>query len=166
MGRRLALAMVALAVAGLVLLVAFGMTWAVVDVEMVPGAVRQEDLAGRDLYPLAAVSGWIALAAVAGIVATRSWGRVLVAAVGLAAGAAGAVGAVAGATAPGRVGAAWLLAGLAAAVVIASCGLTMARGRSWPSMGGRYERRRPGGRRLSAWDAQDLGRDPTDDLVE
>jgi hypothetical protein len=45
-------------------------------------------------------------------------------------------------------------------------GWTLARGRQWPTLGSRYERRSRTTRAVSAWDAQDMGQDPTDDLVE
>ena len=47
------------------------------------------------------MAGWVSLAAVAGIVATRSWGRSVVAAIGLLAGLVGAGAAVAFALSPG-----------------------------------------------------------------
>lgn len=169
--RAYGLALVLLGAGGAGLLLAYGLTWAVVDVSLLPGsdaAVSTADVTGRELYPAAAASGWVALASVAGIVATRSWGRSLVAGIGLLAGLAGMAGAVAFAVAPpdGASRVSWLLAALAGAVVAGAAAWTLARGRSWPVMGGRYERRAKARREISAWDAQDLGRDPTDDLVE
>jgi hypothetical protein len=49
--------------------------------------------------------------------------------------------------------------------VAAAC-WTLASGSGWPTMGARYERTSAGRPAISAWDAQDLGQDPTDDLVE
>ncbi len=131
------------------------------------------------------MAGWVSLAAVAGIVATRSWGRSVVAAIGLLAGIVGAGAAVAYALSPGSfvdsaIGlelgvdtsvvshavAGWAVAVLGGAAVIVASGWTLARGRQWPTLGSRYERRSRSTRAVSAWDAQDLGQDPTDDLVE
>ena len=169
--RAYGLALVLLGAGGVGLLLAYGLTWATVDVALLPGsdaALSSVDVSGRELQPAAAAAGWVALASVAGIVATRSWGRTLVAGIGLLAGLAGLWGAVAVAVAPpaGAVGWAWLLAALAGAVVVGAAGWTLVRGRGWPAMGRRYERRAKGRREISAWDAQDLGRDPTDDLIE
>ena len=165
------LALVLLGAGGVGLLLAYGLTWATVDVSLLPGsdaAVSTDDVTGRDLYPGAAAAGWVALASVAGIVATRSWGRSVVAGIGLLAGLAGVGGAVAFAVAPadGASGPAWMAAAAAGLVVVTAAAWTLARGRGWPVMGGRYERRAKARREVSAWDAQDLGRDPTDDLVE
>jgi hypothetical protein len=58
---------------------------------------------------------------------------------------------------------------LAGLVVVLAGGWTIVRGRRWPTMGSRYDRGDGSGRsarRLSAWEAQDQGQDPTDDLVE
>jgi hypothetical protein len=181
-------ALALLGAGGLGLLVAYGLTWATADVPLLAGAdgaVRAHALTGRDLFPAAAMSGWVALAGLAGVVATRSWGRRLVALLTLLAGLAGAGAAVAFAVAPtgivdaavatvagGSPGAAfavgpgWLLAVVAGAVVVVASAWTVVRGRAWPSLGRRYERGTRGGREISAWEAQDLGQDPTDDLVE
>jgi hypothetical protein len=169
--RAYGVALLLLAVGGIGLLVAYGLTWVTVDVALLPGsdaAVSAQARTGRELQPAAGAAGWLALASVAGIVATRSWGRSVVAAVGLVAGRAGVGGALAFAVAPpdGSTTGAWLVAVLAGVVVAVATAWTLVRGRSWPSMGRRYERRPATRRQLSAWDAQDLGRDPTDDLVE
>jgi hypothetical protein len=52
--------------------------------------------------------------------------------------------------------------GLVAAAGVAA----IVAGRRWPAMGARYERSAPAASTRSAWDLQDLGQDPTDDLVE
>ena len=169
--RAYATALLLLAGGGIALLIAYGLTWVTVDVALLPGsdaAISAQARTGREVQPAAAAAGWLALACVAGIVATRSWGRSVVAAVGLAAGLAGAGGAAAFALAPpeGSTSAAWIIAVLAGSAVAVAGAWTLARGRSWPSMGRRYERRAANRRQMSAWEAQDLGRDPTDDLVE
>lgn len=188
-GRRpYATALLLLAAGGVLLLWAYGLTWGTAEVPLLAGAAdttRTQQLSGRDLFPGAAMAGWVALAAVAGIVATRSWGRGIVAAVGLLAGIAGAGAAVAfaiapesfidsavaggagaGASVPSQAVAGWAAAVVAGVLVIAASGWTLARGRRWPTLGSRYERRSRSERALSAWDAQDMGQDPTDDLVE
>lgn len=92
--------------------------------------------------------GWIMLAAGGGVLATRSWARLVVAlitaAVALALMVAG------GLTALGIVGGVLgIIAGLWAVV----------GGRTWPALGARYERTPAG--RMSDWDALDAGIDPT-----
>lgn len=100
---------------------------------------------------------WLAVAAVVGVIATRSWGRALVAALLGLAGVAGVIAGLSAATlsAVGLVGGALLAIGSV---------WTMVKGRQWPVMGARYEstaKRRPAA--LSDWDAQDRGIDPTAD---
>ena len=115
---------------------------------------------------------WLTLAAVLGIVATRSWARTLVAGLLAVAGAAAMAAAVGQAFASdggeGTSGASWLLV-LSGGTLVAVGALWCAiQGRRWPAMGGRYER--AGGssegrarRSMSTWDALDQGLDPTDD---
>ena len=188
-GRRpYATALLVLAVGSLVLLWSYGLTWSTAEVPLLAGAAdttRARELTGRDLLPGAAMAGWVSLAAVAGIVATRSWGRSVVAGIGLLAGLAGAGAAVAFAVAPGalvdatvgaglgidiavvsQATAGWVVAVAGGAAVVVASGWTLVRGRQWPTLGSRYERRTRSTRAVSAWDAQDLGQDPTDDLVE
>jgi hypothetical protein len=181
-------ALVILAAGSLVLLWSYGLTWSTAEVPLLAGAAdttRVRDLTGRDLFPGAAMAGWVSLAAVAGIVATRSWGRTVVAAIGLLAGAVAAGVAVAYALSPdGFVDAAiglelgvatsvasnpvagWAVAVLGGLAVVVASGWTLVQGRRWPTLGSRYERRSRSTRAVSPWDAQDMGRDPTDDLVE
>ena len=188
-GRRAyASALVLLAAGGLALLFAFGLTWGTAQIPVIAGAgdtVREQAFSGRDLFPGAAMAGWVALAAVAGIVATRSWGRTVVAVVAGLAGLLTVVVSVGFALSPSRaidatvaqlVGPgsnavmastpAWLVGALGGIVVLVAAGWTATRGRGWPTLGARYERHPRGERSVSPWDAQDLGRDPTDDLVE
>ncbi len=176
--RAYATALVALAVGGIGLVVAYGLTWATAQVPLLAGADgvgRQAEIAGRELVPAGAAGGWLALAAVAGVLATRGVGRRVVAVVALLAGIAGAGGAVlfaARSTAtvtsvdPGATSVsttpAWLLAVASGALAIAAAGWTFARGTTWPVLSARYERR-PEHRDVSAWQAQDLGQDPTEE---
>jgi hypothetical protein len=157
-----------------VLLLAYGMTWAQAQVPLVGGigAARQQDLTGRDLQPLAAVCGWVALAGVAGVLATRGWGRSAVATVVLVAGVGGLAGAVTFALDPDGAAIdassvtatqAWVLAAAGGILVVVAACWTIARGRSWPVMGTRYERGATSRPERSAWDLQDMGQDPTQD---
>jgi hypothetical protein len=90
--------------------------------------------------------GWLALAAVAGVVATRTWGRRIVGAVVAVAGALAVVG-----TGPQPVSP-------AAVVCVITGVLALILGPSWPTMGGHYERAPS---EKSAWQALDAGEDPT-----
>jgi uncharacterized membrane protein (TIGR02234 family) len=186
--RSYGLALALLAVGGLLLLVGYSMRWASADVPLLDGsadAVRAIDFSGRDLLSVAAVSGWIALAATAGILATRSWGRTFVGVVALLAGVVGLAGAVwfavarsglvdaaahslAGSAGTGssQPGLGWLVAGLGGVLVLVAAIWTVVAGSAWPTMGARYERKTGDRQAISAWDAQDMGQDPTDDLVE
>lgn len=188
MRRPYATALLVLGVGSLVLLWSYGLTWSTAEVPLLAGAAdttRIRELTGRDLFPGAAMAGWVSLAAVAGIVATRSWGRTIVAAIGVLAGVIGAGAAVAFALSPGSFAdatigldlgvdtsvasapvAGWAVAVLGGAAVVIASGATLVRGRQWPSLGSRFERRSRSTRAVSPWDAQDMGQDPTDDLVE
>ena len=179
--RAYGMALALLAVGGVIIVLGYGMTWATATVGVLPGsteATRELSVSGRDLYPGAAITGWVALAGVAGILATRSAGRTIVAALMVLAGALAAGVAVWFAVdmdravtsgvadvvrASGTV--AWLLPVAGGLLVVGAGIATVRRGRHWPAMGARYER--TGARtRRSDWDVQDAGQDPTDDLVE
>ena len=172
--RAYAAALVLLAVGGAIVVVAYGMVWSVAEVPVLAGAddvTRAVEQTGRDLYPGSAMAGWVALAAVLGIVATRSWGRLVVGVIAALQG----VGALLGpvrllASGEPRTGAWWVAAAAGGALVIGAGAWTIRSGRSWPSMGARYDRQAGDGaprpRPVSDWEAQDAGRDPTDDLVE
>jgi hypothetical protein len=161
------------------LLVGFGLTWAwaTVSLAAVDNATKDVALSGRDLLPAAAASGWIALAGLAGLVATRSWGRSIVAVIVLIAGLAGSAAAIAFAARPSgfiasltpsamaSVAPGWLVALIGGVCTIVAAAWALARGRRWPSMGARYHRATPESAR-STWDLQDMGQDPTRDLVE
>lgn len=185
--------LIALLVGAAAILVSFGLTWAVVVVPVFAGPVHgtmntEQTLTGRDLAPLGAASGWLALAGVAGLLATRSWGRRLVGAlVALAGAAAGVISLTFGLTRTAFIDAAlaargaeaptsvtptlwWILGAIGGLAVLVAGGTAVALGPSWPRFSRRYERdsgdsrARPdapvGG--LAAWDALDRGEDPTD----
>ena len=82
--------LLALAGGALTVLIACSLTWSAITVPMlddVTGPVRTVALSGTDLAPLASASAWVALAGLLAVIATRSWGRVIVGAVVIAAGA-------------------------------------------------------------------------------
>jgi uncharacterized membrane protein (TIGR02234 family) len=179
-------ALLLLTAGGGALLLAYGMPWGWVESPLATGLELSRAtvaVTGRDLFPVAGAAGWACLAGLVGVVATRSWGRRMVAAAVLCAGAVAVAVAlayglsptaflqstVAGGTGPaaGVVAAPtrWWMVSVAGGLAVAAMATwTMRSGRGWPVLGSRYERSGP--RRLSAWQAQDLGQDPTDDLVE
>lgn len=181
-------ALLLIGLGGAALLVGYGLVWASAGVPLIAGSdgpATVREFTGRELYPVAAASGWVCLAGLAGILATRSWGRQLVALLVLLAAAGGAVAGIAFAASPsssaeaavraltggpalGAVSATpwWLLAVVGGLVAVVGAAWTLARGRRWPAMGARYERRAKDRAAISPWEAQDLGQDPTDDLVE
>jgi hypothetical protein len=128
------------------------------------------------------MAGWIAAAGIAGVIATRTWGRMIVGAIVTLAGAGAAVASAwfvvgsaglvqsaaqsrAGETLPDLVDATlswwWIPALLASVLVLAAGVMTCARGRTWPGLGRKYDRANP--RQLTAWQALDEGQDPTVD---
>ena len=185
------LALVGLIVSGLIVIAAFALPWATASVPLVSGlsdSLTEITFAGRELFGLAAGMGWVGLAAVAGIFATRGWGRVIIGVVVVVAGLVTIVGsigfgvhpepALVGALSDRLSGGApeqwsstpWWLFGLIGGLGLAAVGvLTLARGRTWPGLSRRYERATkikttgPGGpmSSLTAWDALDRGEDPT-----
>lgn len=177
------LALLVLAVGAVLLLVAFAMPWATVELPLVPGATagtRAHQFSGRDLLEGPAASGWLCLAGVAGVVATRSWGRVTVGAIVLLAGlvaagsslvfAFGSSGFIETATttltgSPGSISADmtpwWVLSLLSGAVAAFAGAWTVRSGRRWPALGSRYDRHPGAASAMSAWDSLDRGEDPT-----
>jgi len=184
-------ALLLLVAGGALLLVGYSLRWASAEVPLLAGAegaTRSVDFSGQALLPAAAVSGWVALAAAAGIVATRSWGRSVVAVIAFLAGVAGLTGAVwfvvartglveaaartltsqAGdsAASASQAGLGWLVTAIGGLLVSVAAAWTIVSGRRWPAMGARYERTPSRRAAMSPWDALDMGQDPTDDLVE
>lgn len=171
------------AVAGIVLA---GATWATAEVSGVLGT-DEVSIAGADLVPVTEAAGWLGLAAVVAIHASRGVGRAIVGGLLVVAGlaVAGWAGryavdmdpAVDAAEPAGTGDAAVTLVSTApaaaggtviAGVLIAAAGvLTALRGRRWPAMGRKYERTggTDSGRDASgpgdAWAALDRGDDPT-----
>ncbi len=187
-----------LIVAAIAMIVAYGATWITATVPVFRGEVtptRLVSLTGSMLIGAGPAAGWVAAACAAGIVATRTWGRTAIGILAALAGAAGGVPAVtfilsrgplvdealAGDEALAVSGNAWwAVAALSGLAVMASGAVTAVRGRRWPSLSARYERKphgagmRAGGAEtkpgapgadasaITMWDALDRGEDPTD----
>ena len=184
-----------LLVGAVLVLVGYGATWAVATVPVFTGStegapVSEVVLTGRDLAPIGSAAGWVALAGLAGLLATRTWGRrVIGAVIALACGTAGATAlafALTGASfieatlqarSIGDVQAStvstttwWLVAMIGGLIAAVAGSLAIVRGPSWPRLSGRYERSASGGGAdpdapvsgIQAWDALDRGEDPTD----
>jgi uncharacterized membrane protein (TIGR02234 family) len=193
-GRRFAGVLLVLGLASLGVLVSYGATWVVALVPVFAGSAadaapaREVTLAGRDLAPLGGAMGWVGLAAIAALLATRTWGRrVTGAAVLLAGGAAGASAVAFGLTevATGGGGTfvaaalgdaaeadstsvsitAWWLLAVLSGLAMLVCGLlALLDGPAWPRLGARYSRPESATRAPSAaaaWDALDRGEDPS-----
>jgi uncharacterized membrane protein (TIGR02234 family) len=180
-------------VAGAVVLTSIGRDWATVQAGGSGEPLVLATLTGRQLLPVVAGAGVLMLAGVAGVAATRSFGRVccalLVALAGLVAiGSAGRFGwtAAAAATAAGaaELGVAptaastnwwWLVTAFGGLLAVVAGAITARRGSRWPAMGSRYERESASGTSgasaspsrsrtpAQAWDALDRGVDPTID---
>ena len=153
--RELGTALAGCAVAGGLALSAGGQTWSTVTVtRRAPLPPVTEALTGSALAPLVPAAGLLLLAAAVAVLAVRGAGRVAVGVLVVLAGAALAWsglraltgGADPGTAAPGEqrtaeLAAAWpVLCLLAALAALAAGALVVARGRSWPAMGRRYER--------------------------
>lgn len=192
-GRRFVGVLVVLGLASLGVLVSYGATWVVALVPVFAGTdeaaapAREVALTGRDLAPLGAAMAWVGLAAIAALLATRTWGRRVTGGVVLLAGgvagvtafafaltdvASGGAGAfVSAALGPVDAGAtsasisAWWVLALVSGLALVACGLlALLDGPNWPRLGARYSR--PDGQAgpvsaAATWDALDRGEDPT-----
>lgn len=193
MRRRFALVLVALLVGSVGILVAYSATWVVAQVPVFAGEEsagspgREIALTGRDLVPLGAAMGWVGLAAIAALLATRTWGRRVTGAVVLAAGGVAGVTGVAFAfteVASGGGGAfveaalgsrtdavptavsvsAWWALAILSGLTVTACGLlALVEGPTWSRLSSRYSRTQAVGAASAAatWDALDRGEDPT-----
>ena len=180
-GRRTyGLALVVLALGGAVMLWASSATWAQAQVPLAgleSGAMRVLLLSGRDLTPLASVMGVVAWAGLLGLIATRGWGRTLVGVIVAAAGVVAVGGCVAFALSPsGRIdqvasadaGSAvhveaawtgwWIVGCIGGLLILAVGAAAVMRGRTWPTMGTKYER---SAAVRDPWAQLDAGQDPT-----
>ncbi len=193
-GRRFGVVLVVLGLASLGVLVSYGATWAEALVPVFAGADptggpgREVALTGRDLAPLGAAMGWVGLAAIAALLATRTWGRRVTGAVVLVAGGVAGVTSLAfgltdaatgggGAFVSAALGvtsdapaaqvsitAWWAVAALAGLAMLACGLLAVLDGPAWPRLGARYSRddaRSGPPSAAAAWDALDRGEDPT-----
>lgn len=190
--RRLSVALVCCTLGAAVVLLAAGQPWARAELTAAADVpVLPVTLTGRDLAPLAAGLGLLALAAAAALVATRGLARQLLGFVVLAAGVATVVDAV---LAGGRVGgavagrlpgastavstSAWSWVAVAGGLAVVAAGAVTARhGRGWVSMSSRYDAPAATGAPAAdrdrtarparsdpqddAWRALDRGEDPT-----
>lgn len=195
MGRRYGLVLIVLLVASLAVLAAYSATWVRVTLPVfageatADGPARELALNGRDLAPLGGAMGWVGLASIAALLATRTWGRrVTGAAVVVAGGAAGVIAlafgltevigsggsfieaAVGASSAPTVVAVnAWWVVATLGGLAMLTCGVAaVIEGAAWPKLGARYSRgtadprRQPGEQHAAAtWDALDRGEDPT-----
>lgn len=191
--RRFPLVLLVLLLGSVGIIVAYNATWVVAQVPVFAGDEasgspgREIALTGRDLVPLGAAMGWVGLAAIAGLLATRTWGRrVTGAAVLIAGGVAGVTGVAFAFTevATGGAGAfveaalssrtdavptsasvsAWWIVAIVSGLALMVCGLlALVEGPSWPRLGARYSRPTAGAAASAAatWDALDRGEDPT-----
>lgn len=182
------LVLLLLTVSGVLVIVGFALPWASVTLPLASGvehATKAAEFTGQSMFPGAAAVGWACLAGVAGILATRSWGRVIVGVVVFVAGVVAAyasarfavdsssavdsaASAIVGSpvTASGSITAWWAVAMMGGICAALAGAWTVLRGREWPAMGSRYERTPRRAAPVSPWDALDKGEDPTDDLVE
>lgn len=177
-------ALIALIIGAALLLFGYSMPWATVAIPIVTGgpAATSVELSGRDIVALGSVAGWISAAGLAGIIATRTWGRMIIGAIVAIAGAGSLIASVWFAVAssdlvraaaeayaeeslPGELDASitwWWIATLIGSVLVLAAGLvTCLRGRTWPGLGRKYDRTNP--RQLTDWQALDQGQDPTID---
>lgn len=184
-------ALVLLGIAAALLFLGYAQVWvsAVVAEEGLPSLVVE--LKGRDVQPAASASAILALAGVAGLVATRRAGRAVTGALLVLEGLIALVGALwfglgsddradarrlvsdkAGVDVQAELAVRpwWAVVAVGGALVIVVGVLAMLRGGSWPVMGRRYER--PEGEAAaatagaaSAWDQLDQGVDPTLDRI-
>lgn len=164
-----------------VLVLALGQVWS--EVGGAPGETIPtfgDRVPGRDLAPLALALGYVGLAGVAALIATRGWGRVVVGVLLVAAGIGALVDVVPlgfgdeltqrtqeevsvcdgdgcssdRIAAPAFSGWPWVASGGAVLLVLGG-GLTAVRGRSWSGLGASYEA--PGGRTPAAERAAPAG---------
>jgi uncharacterized membrane protein (TIGR02234 family) len=188
------LTLILLALGAAALFLGYGRTWSTTTVAEsgLPSLVVV--LSGRDVQPAGAATAIVALAAIAGLVATRRLGRIISGAILILVGAAdlflalrfagGDRSAVVAAVSekagmdldPARVAAQtvvtiwWLVTAFGALCLLTAGVMTLIFSRQWPLLGSRYERDGSPGtvrtRSVSAWEQLDEGIDPTIDRAE
>jgi uncharacterized membrane protein (TIGR02234 family) len=187
-GREYGLMLMLLTMGAVGLVVSYGAAWVSATMpvfEGEPTPTTQVSFTGQNLIGFGSAAGWVALTAVAGVLATRTWGRSIVGAITVVAGAtAGVAGftfiftrdALVSAALDSAVAASvqtnawWLVAALSGIAVVTAGMMVMLRGRSWPHVGKRYERAGAAGAAVTSgpataaevWDALDEGIDPTE----
>ncbi len=181
--RELAAAAAACVVGAMLAFVASSRSWASVTLVQAGAPSETVRIEGAESAPAVRALALVGLAGAVAIVATRRGVRALVGAVLLATGVAVAVAAARGGAAAvtaatdavvgggtGRyLGTGWpWVAGIGGMAIAAAGLLTLARGRAWPGLSGRYDRQRPSAPAAEAradrrgmWDALDRGDDPT-----
>ena len=191
-GRELAGVVAACALGGGLVLGAAGRTWLRISAQRRSALADVTlSLSGRSLEPLVAGLGLVGLAGVVGLLATRRWGRLVVAALVALSGLVVVVQALTRVAAPGTAAAqklledsgragglaanpaitttafpAWPLLAAAGGLLLVLGGLVaLVRSRRWPSMSARYENPATRARRprtdAAVWDALSRGDDPT-----
>lgn len=167
----LRLAVLGCLVGSALVLLALSRTWLSYDVGgPSPLPSRRVSFQGSDLVNGARGLGLLALAAVAALLAARSWGRQLVGAIVLAAGcglmvlvARTLADPAASAPRPVPVGP-WPAVALVGAALVAAAGLlVLVRGRRWTTLGSRFQpaAAEPRAAERDPWAALDRGEDPT-----
>ena len=156
----------ALGCGAILVIVSCSMAWTTSTaplLEGVGGPSSEVSVTGAQLVPAANAAGWVALAGILAVIATRSWGRT---AVGVILVLAGVVIVVS--TIGARGSTIWWCAAAFGGALTCGSGVVVAwRGRAWPGLSRRYVA--PGSdsaapsRARSPWDAIDHGHDPTTD---
>lgn len=155
--REYAVTVVLMGLAGLGVVVSFGATWVVATVPVFvgePTPTRVVDITGSALFGFATAAGWVGVASMAGVIATRSWGRRVIGVIAALSGAAAGVAALtfifsrgplvnsalSGDQAIAVEGNAWwaLAAVSGLGLVVTGC-WTAIRGRAWSVLSQRYE---------------------------
>ena len=165
--RELQLAVVLCLVGALLVLWALGQDWIVtVDSTDLTIAGTRTTVAGSELAMAARPLGYVGLAAVVALAATRRGGRVLVGLVVLGAGVGVVLDVADELSREHLTSVRWPWVAVAGGVVLALAGLlVVVRGRRWPALGRAYDApsaaaAQPVGDK-AVWDALDRGDDPT-----
>jgi hypothetical protein len=166
--RQFAVAVLACAAGAGVALFAASRTWLVeVTAQPDPLPATTVTRAGGSLLPLLPALALVALAGAGGLLATRGRARQVVAGLITLAGLGVAVSPI-GEVGRGGVAVGWVVVSMLAGLAVAAVGvLAVRRGRSWPSMGARYERAASTAAAGATkpdrdlWAALDRGEDPT-----
>jgi LPXTG-motif cell wall-anchored protein len=175
--RALTRAVLGCAVGAALALLAASRTWTVeITRRSAPAAVLRTPRTGSSLEPWLTALALVALAGAGALLATRGRSRSLVGVLLLLAGLGVLAGGGYGLATVAHVTVVWPVLTMVSAVLIGYGGFEAAlRSRSWPAMGGRYERPQaprtpaedqpqhtgPSRSDVAMWDALDRGEDPT-----